>query len=57
MKDYLIATEEELARTKDTGEFFYAMAMRFPEANLIFLSNEMNDAVFKGERDWNWRDE
>jgi glyoxylase-like metal-dependent hydrolase (beta-lactamase superfamily II) len=56
-KDYLIATEEELAKTKDTGAFFYAMATRFPEANLIFLSNEMNSAVFKGGRDWNWRDE
>jgi glyoxylase-like metal-dependent hydrolase (beta-lactamase superfamily II) len=57
MKDYLVATEEELVKTKDTGAFFYAMAMRFPEANLIFLSNEMNAAVFKGGRDWNWRDE
>ena len=57
MKDYLIATEEELERTADTSDFFYAMAMRFPDANLIFLSNEMNAAVFKGGRDWNWRDE
>jgi len=56
-KDYLIATEEELARTNDTGAFFYAMATRFPDANLIFLSNEMNSAVFKGGRDWNWREE
>jgi glyoxylase-like metal-dependent hydrolase (beta-lactamase superfamily II) len=57
MKDYLMATEEELEKTSDTSAFFYAMAMRFPEANLIFLSNEMNAAVFKGGRDWNWRDE
>jgi glyoxylase-like metal-dependent hydrolase (beta-lactamase superfamily II) len=57
MKEYLITTEEELVKTKDTAAFFYAMAMRFPEANLIFLSNEMNAAVFKGGRDWNWRDE
>ncbi len=56
-KDYLVATEEELARTNDTGAFFYAMATRFPDANLIFLSNEMNAAVFKGGRDWNWREE
>jgi glyoxylase-like metal-dependent hydrolase (beta-lactamase superfamily II) len=56
-KDYLVATEEELAKTKDTGAFFYAMATRFPEANLIFLSNEMNSAVFKGGRDWNWRED
>jgi hypothetical protein len=33
------------------------MAIRFPEANLIFLSNEMNSAVFKGGRDWNWRED
>jgi glyoxylase-like metal-dependent hydrolase (beta-lactamase superfamily II) len=57
MKEYLIATEEELKKTKDTGEFFYNMAMRFPDANLIFLSNEMNSAVFKGGRDWDWRED
>ena len=55
-KDYLIATEEELAKTKTTGEFFLAMALRFPNANLIFLSNEMNSAVFKGGRSWEWRE-
>ena len=57
MKDYLIATEEEIEKTTETGDFFYNMAMRFPEANLLFLSNEMNAAVFKGGRDWEWRDE
>jgi glyoxylase-like metal-dependent hydrolase (beta-lactamase superfamily II) len=56
-KEYLVATEEELAKTNDTGAFFYAMATRFPNANLIFLSNEMNSAVFKGGRNWNWREE
>jgi glyoxylase-like metal-dependent hydrolase (beta-lactamase superfamily II) len=56
-RNYLVATEEELAKTKTTGDFFYAMAIRFPEANLIFLSNEMNSAVFKGGRDWNWRED
>lgn len=55
-KDYLIATEEELERTKDVGCFFYAMVQRFPEANLL-ISNEMNANVFKGGRVWNWRDE
>jgi hypothetical protein len=43
--------------TFSTLSFFYTMALRFPEANLIFLSNEMNAAVVKGNRDWNWRDE
>jgi glyoxylase-like metal-dependent hydrolase (beta-lactamase superfamily II) len=57
MKEYLIATEEELARTKTTEAFFYAMAMRFPGANLLFLSDEMNAAVFKGGRDWDWRED
>ncbi len=57
MKEYLTATEEELKKTKDTGTFFYNMAMRFPDANLIFLSNEMNSAVFKGGRDWDWRED
>jgi glyoxylase-like metal-dependent hydrolase (beta-lactamase superfamily II) len=57
MKEYLIATEEALAKTKTTGEFFYAMALRFPNANLIFLSNEMNAAVYKGGRDWHWAED
>jgi len=57
MKDYLKATEEELANTETTGDFFYNMAMRFSGSNLLFLSNEMNAAVFKGGRDWEWRDE
>jgi glyoxylase-like metal-dependent hydrolase (beta-lactamase superfamily II) len=56
MKDYLIATEEVLAETKDEANFYYAMVQRFPEANL-FISNEMNAGVFKGGRDWNWKDE
>lgn len=56
MKEYLIATEEELANTQTTEGFFYNMAMRFPDSNLLFLSNEMNAAVFKGGRDWEWRD-
>ena len=56
-RDYLVATEEELARTDDVASFYYAMAERFPEANLNHLSNEMNANVFKGGRDWHWREE
>jgi glyoxylase-like metal-dependent hydrolase (beta-lactamase superfamily II) len=55
-KDYLIATEEELAKTKDEANFYYAMVKHFPEANLL-ISNEMNAGVFKGGRNWNWKDE
>ena len=54
-KDYLVATEEELARTGDEGGFYFAMSQRFPNANL-FISNTMNAGVFKGGRDWNWKD-
>jgi glyoxylase-like metal-dependent hydrolase (beta-lactamase superfamily II) len=54
-KDYIVATEEELARTKDVASFYYAMVKRFPEANL-FISNEMNANVFKGGMNWNWRE-
>lgn len=56
MRDYLIATEEEIARTSDVAGFYYAMVKRFPEANL-FISNEMNANVFKGGMDWNWRED
>jgi glyoxylase-like metal-dependent hydrolase (beta-lactamase superfamily II) len=56
MKDYLIATEEEIANTKDVGGFYYAMVTRFPDANL-FISNEMNANVFKGGRVWDWRED
>jgi glyoxylase-like metal-dependent hydrolase (beta-lactamase superfamily II) len=55
-KDYLVATEEELAKTKDVAGFYYAMVQRFPDANL-FISNEMNANVFKGGRNWDWREE
>jgi glyoxylase-like metal-dependent hydrolase (beta-lactamase superfamily II) len=54
-KDYLVATEEELAKTKTEGDFYYAMVKRFPDANL-FISNEMYAGFFKGGMDWNWRD-
>src|SRR4030043_846680 len=53
-RDYLVATEEELAKTNDEAGFYYAMVKRFPDANL-FISNEMNSGVFKGGMDWNWR--
>jgi len=55
-REYIRATEEELARTDSVGEFYYAMAKRFPEANL-FISNDMNANVFKGNMNWNWREE
>lgn len=55
-KDYLLATDEELAKTKDMATFFYNMCMRFPGAQLIFLSNDMNASVFLGGREWNWSD-
>jgi glyoxylase-like metal-dependent hydrolase (beta-lactamase superfamily II) len=55
-KEYLVATDEEIARTKSEGDFYYAMVQRFPEANL-FISNEMNAGVFKGGKDWNWRED
>jgi glyoxylase-like metal-dependent hydrolase (beta-lactamase superfamily II) len=56
-KDYLIATEEELAATSTPGEFYYHMAKRFPTATLNQLSNEMNSEVFKGGRDWAWNED
>jgi hypothetical protein len=55
-KDYLIATDEELAKTKDVAGLYYAMVKRFPDANL-FISNEMNSNVFKGGMNWNWRED
>jgi glyoxylase-like metal-dependent hydrolase (beta-lactamase superfamily II) len=55
-RDYLIATDEELLKTKDVAGFYYAMVKRFPDANL-FLSNEMNSQVFKGGMSWDWRED
>jgi len=55
-KDYLVATEEAIAGTNDEANFYYAMVQHFPEANL-FISNEMNAGVFKGGKNWNWKDE
>jgi glyoxylase-like metal-dependent hydrolase (beta-lactamase superfamily II) len=56
-REYLLATEEELARHDDVAGFYYAMSERFPLAYLNHLSNEMNANVFKGGRDWHWREE
>ena len=55
-KEYLVETEEELAKTNDVAGFYYAMVTRYPDANL-FISNEMNAQVFKGGMSWNWREE
>lgn len=55
-KDYLIATDEVLATTNSAAEFYYEMAMRFPDAN-YHSSNEMNANVYKGGRVWDWNDE
>jgi glyoxylase-like metal-dependent hydrolase (beta-lactamase superfamily II) len=54
-REYILATDEELARTTNREAFFYNMADRFPEAHLIRLSNEMNANVFKNGRSWKWR--
>ncbi|MCE5253403.1 MAG: MBL fold metallo-hydrolase [Actinomycetia bacterium] len=56
-REYLVANEEELARHDDVAGFYYAMSERFPLAHLNHLSNEMNANVFKGNRDWHWREE
>jgi glyoxylase-like metal-dependent hydrolase (beta-lactamase superfamily II) len=55
-REYIRVTEEELVKTNTVGEFYYAMASRFPDANLVRLSNGMNAMVFKGGLDWNWRE-
>ncbi len=55
-REYLLATEETLAKTQDVAGFYYAMVKQFPDANL-FISNEMNSQVFKGGMNWNWREE
>jgi glyoxylase-like metal-dependent hydrolase (beta-lactamase superfamily II) len=55
-KDYLVATDEELPKTKDVAGFYYAMVKCFPDANL-FISNEMNSNVFKGGMSWDWRED
>lgn len=54
-REYIRVTEEELARTESVGDFYFAMNSRFPQANL-FISNDMNAQVLKGNLDWNWRE-
>jgi hypothetical protein len=54
-RDYLVKTEEGLAKTTCAAGFYYAMAEWFPKAHLNHLSNEMNANVFKAGRSWNWR--
>jgi glyoxylase-like metal-dependent hydrolase (beta-lactamase superfamily II) len=56
-REYLVATEDVLAKTDTAAAFYYEMNARFPEATLIAKSNEMNANVFKAGRDWHWREE
>jgi glyoxylase-like metal-dependent hydrolase (beta-lactamase superfamily II) len=56
-REYLVATEDVLAKTDTAAAFYYEMNARFPEATLISKSNEMNANVFKAGRDWHWREE
>ena len=55
-REYLLATEEELANTTTVGEFYYNMVERFPHAVLL-RSDEMNAQVFKGGKEWYFSDE
>ncbi len=55
-REYLVATEDVLAKTDTAAAFYYEMNARFPEATLIAKSNEMNANVFKAGRDWHWRE-
>jgi len=54
-RDYLIATDEELAKTKDKYEFFYNMELRFFDSKLR-KSNKMNAEVILGGMEWEWND-
>lgn len=56
-REYVAYTDEVLANTSTVAEFYYKMNEKFPAANLIQKSNEMNANVFKGNRDWHWREE
>jgi glyoxylase-like metal-dependent hydrolase (beta-lactamase superfamily II) len=55
-REYLVATEDVLAKTDTAAAFYYEMNAKFPNATLIAKSNEMNANVFKAGRDWHWRE-
>ncbi len=57
MRDYIDATEEEIANTSDVANFYYNMEKRFPEAVINGKSNEMNAQVFKGGLEWYYSDQ
>jgi Zn-dependent hydrolases, including glyoxylases len=57
MRDYIDATEEEIANTSDVASFYYNMEKRFPEAVINGKSNEMNAQVFKGGLEWYYSDQ
>ncbi|MCF0121178.1 MAG: MBL fold metallo-hydrolase [Oscillospiraceae bacterium] len=54
---YLIDTEYCIENCETAGDFFFEMCKRFPNSDLVMLSDEMNASVFKGGRQWDWRDE
>lgn len=57
MRDYIDATEEEIANTNDVASFYYNMEKRFPTAAINGKSNEMNAQVFKGGLEWYYSDQ
>lgn len=56
-KEYLIATDEELAKTEDEAWFYYAMLRRFPDAGNIVFCPFMNTKVLRGGMPWDWNDD
>ena len=55
-KEYILACEEELERTTTAGDFYYAMAQRYPEC-ILFRANKMNADVLKGGLEWDWEED
>lgn len=53
-RQYILATEEELAKCTSCGEFYFNMDRRFNKA-VLTKSNEMNSMVFFQQREWEWR--
>ncbi len=55
-KDYIRATQEVLKTKHTVADFYFEMIQRFPAANLL-ISNDMNANVYKGTREFDFRDD
>lgn len=55
-REYILAAQEELARCKTMGDYYFKMLERFPDSD-IRLCHDINSKALYGLMEWNWRED